>query len=203
MRRTKKEAAQTKVSILDAALDLFYVQGVTNTSLEEIAHKADVTRGAIYWHFKNKIEILEALFDSVHQPFVDLLTEGLKQSYDCPIRQLQQIFQEAFEELKVNARKQKLLFLYLFARDTTVDSGISKNNLVQRKRENLLLIERYFVNAIAVKALRSSVNATTMAIVIDCFLRGLLSELLDPSKSLHPEIDSETVLKEFFSSLYN
>ncbi|KSB87046.1 hypothetical protein LFZ31_05135 [Salmonella enterica subsp. enterica serovar Newport str. S09097] len=39
------------------ALRLFSQQGVSATSLAEIANAAGVTRGAIYWHFKNKSDL--------------------------------------------------------------------------------------------------------------------------------------------------
>ena len=54
MRRTKAEAEQTRHDILKAALILFDEQGYVQTSLSDIARKAEVTRGAIYWHFDNK-----------------------------------------------------------------------------------------------------------------------------------------------------
>ena len=60
-RRTKLEAEQTRHAILDAAERIFYAHGVTRTSLEEIAKHAGVTRGAVYWHFKDKIELCEAM----------------------------------------------------------------------------------------------------------------------------------------------
>ena len=61
MRRTKAEAEQTRNDILKAALILFDEQGYAQTTLSTIARKAKVTRGAIYWHFENKEEILAAL----------------------------------------------------------------------------------------------------------------------------------------------
>ena len=50
MRRTKAEAEQTRHDILKAALILFDEQGYVQTSLSDIARKAEVTRGAIYSH---------------------------------------------------------------------------------------------------------------------------------------------------------
>ena len=61
MRRTKAEAEQTRHDILKAALILFDEQGYVQTSLSDIARKAEVTRGAIYWHFENKEQIVAAL----------------------------------------------------------------------------------------------------------------------------------------------
>ena len=62
-RKTKRQAQETKQQIIDAALRLFTVQGVSATSLSDIASAAGVTRGAIYWHFKNKVD----LFTLKHQ----------------------------------------------------------------------------------------------------------------------------------------
>ena len=53
-RRTKAEAESTRAAILDAAEVLFYQHGVSRTTLEKIALAANVTRGAIYWHFENR-----------------------------------------------------------------------------------------------------------------------------------------------------
>lgn len=57
-KRTHAEALQTKRSILDAAAKVFSANGFAKTSLSDIARDADVTRGAIYWHFENKTELL-------------------------------------------------------------------------------------------------------------------------------------------------
>lgn len=61
MRRTKAQAEETRQAILEAAERKFLMDGVSKTSLEQIAAEAGVTRGAIYWHFKNKAELFRAL----------------------------------------------------------------------------------------------------------------------------------------------
>ncbi|WP_152045967.1 TetR family transcriptional regulator [Aureimonas psammosilenae] len=68
MRRTKKDALETRATILDAAERVFHRQGVANTSLAEIASEASVTRGAIYWHFAGKLALFEAMSDRVTLP---------------------------------------------------------------------------------------------------------------------------------------
>ncbi|MCE1177198.1 MAG: TetR family transcriptional regulator [Burkholderiales bacterium] len=62
MRKTKEEAQQTRCNLLVAALTVLYHRGVAHTSLDEIAKAAGVTRGALYWHFKNKEDLFDALF---------------------------------------------------------------------------------------------------------------------------------------------
>lgn len=59
MRKTKEDAELTKQHLLEAAFQLFLENGYDRTSLEQICSLAQVTRGAAYWHFKNKYEIFE------------------------------------------------------------------------------------------------------------------------------------------------
>src|SRR3546814_20198970 len=64
-RKTKQGAEKTRNEILDAAEILFSERGASRTSLEEIARAAGVTRGAVYWHFRNKVDLFEAMQDRV------------------------------------------------------------------------------------------------------------------------------------------
>ena len=72
-RKTKHEALETRETILDAAETLFLQRGVSHTSLQDIAVEAAVTRGAIYWHFKDKAELFDAMMDRGTMP----LEEGM------------------------------------------------------------------------------------------------------------------------------
>jgi len=66
MRRTKSESEETRQRIMDAAETVFVEIGVSRASMEKIAAEAGVTRGAIYWHFANKQELLGAIIRRVH-----------------------------------------------------------------------------------------------------------------------------------------
>lgn len=61
MRRTKEEAAITRENILNAAEELFAAQGFDRASLDRIAERAGVKRGAVHFHFKNKLGVLIGL----------------------------------------------------------------------------------------------------------------------------------------------
>jgi TetR/AcrR family acrAB operon transcriptional repressor len=67
-RRTKEEALATRNRLLDAAELLFQAQGVSQTSLQQIAQQAGATRGAIYWHFKDKADLFNAMMERVILP---------------------------------------------------------------------------------------------------------------------------------------
>ena len=80
VRRTKQEAEETRGRILDAAERVFYDKGVARASLEDIAAAAEVTRGAIYWHFKDKAELFDAMMQRVVLP-----VEAMGEQAECPI----------------------------------------------------------------------------------------------------------------------
>lgn len=64
----------TRQRIQDVALELFAEQGYEKTSLREIAEKLDVTKAALYYHFKTKEDILVSLFRDRTAPIDELIT---------------------------------------------------------------------------------------------------------------------------------
>ena len=54
----KLPAEQRRRQLLESAHRLFSEKGYRETSTEEIAHKVGLTKGALYFHFKNKEDIL-------------------------------------------------------------------------------------------------------------------------------------------------
>ncbi|MGB4468880.1 MAG: TetR family transcriptional regulator [Azovibrio sp.] len=69
-RKTKQDAQVTRHHILDAAVNVFGRQGVSKTSLNDIAKEAGVTRGAIYWHFENKVDLFNAMLERLFCPLL-------------------------------------------------------------------------------------------------------------------------------------
>ncbi len=65
MRRTKKDMLFTREQVLNAAFDCFFEMGYERSSLEEIARRAKVTRGAIYWHYEGKSDLYRAVVEMV------------------------------------------------------------------------------------------------------------------------------------------
>lgn len=60
-RKTKAEAARTRDRIVTCARRVFTRTGVNMASLEEVAREAGVTRGAVYWHFRDKADLFMAV----------------------------------------------------------------------------------------------------------------------------------------------
>lgn len=78
--RLKRDPQATRSALLDAAEYLFEKQGVSRTTLTDIARHAKLTRGAIYWHFKDKVDLFNAMLERVTLP----LQSGLEGLCDGP-----------------------------------------------------------------------------------------------------------------------
>ena len=63
------EKGNTKQEILEAALDLFSVQGFEATSISQIAGAVGIRKASLYSHFKNKQAILDALVKDVLEQY--------------------------------------------------------------------------------------------------------------------------------------
>lgn len=72
------KAAATRRQILEKAFGLIYEQGYQNTSLDEILATTHVTKGAFYYHFRNKDEMGLAIIEEVLKP-------ALQQGFIAPL----------------------------------------------------------------------------------------------------------------------
>lgn len=111
-RRTKAEAEATREALLDAAEEVFYEHGVARTSLEQIARHAGMTRGALYWHFKDKADLFMALINRVRMPFEEIFDTGDSQHSDDPLESLRQACMASLTRLE-QTRYQRILSILL------------------------------------------------------------------------------------------
>lgn len=61
--RIVKDAEERKNEILDAANALFAQKGFDGTSTNDILEKVGIARGTLYYHFKSKEDIMDALIE--------------------------------------------------------------------------------------------------------------------------------------------
>lgn len=107
MRKTKTEAQKTRQHLLDAALEVFWRDGVTRASLQAIAQEAGVTRGALYWHFKNKEDLFETLFEQQYADFFAAFNDQTLRDNQDVWTHLQHNLTTMFETLATRESKHK------------------------------------------------------------------------------------------------
>ncbi len=108
IRRTKEDALETRKKILESALDVFYEKGYSKTTLDDIAERAGVSRGPIYWNFKNKDDIYLISLKECYQELYRLISpeEGDARS---PLRSLTDLMNNRIMILRDNQRMRKLI----------------------------------------------------------------------------------------------
>jgi len=107
-RRTKEEAQQTREQLIDAAEIVFHRKGVAQTSLNEIALEAGLTRGAFYWHFKNKQEIFKAMLDRQMAPLEELGPITDESDETDPLAHLRESLLFVIRELEQDPRRRRV-----------------------------------------------------------------------------------------------
>lgn len=108
MRRSKEDAEQTRTAILDAAEMVFCDQGIAAATLERISRTAGVTRGAFYWHFKDKQCLLNALRERSAMPQEALMRAAAADGHDDPLGMLGEASAEVLALLENDERRQRL-----------------------------------------------------------------------------------------------
>ncbi|MFG1672480.1 TetR/AcrR family transcriptional regulator [Streptomyces sp. Y7] len=83
----QRRRGDTRQRIQDVALELFAEQGYEKTSLREIAERLEVTKAALYYHFKTKEEIIVSLFEDLTKPIEELIEWGRQQPHSLETKQ--------------------------------------------------------------------------------------------------------------------
>ena len=97
-RRSKEDALATRNSLLDAAEQVFLRKGVAGTSLNDIAVAAGTTRGAIYWHFKDKADLFNAMMDRVAMPLQSAMASVEEAPQGDPLPRMKKALREALRQ---------------------------------------------------------------------------------------------------------
>ncbi|TBU98403.1 TetR family transcriptional regulator [Stutzerimonas kirkiae] len=101
MRRTKEDAEKTRLKVIEAALEQFSKTGYSRTTLAMIADAAGFSRGPIYWHFKNKDELYEAVLHYSQEPLEQLVARSLELT-DAPLEAIRYLIVHWFRLLIEN-----------------------------------------------------------------------------------------------------
>ena len=110
-RCTKADAQATRSGLLDAAEHLFQSRGVARTSLNDIALEAGMTRGAIYWHFKDKACLFIAMMERVTLPLEQTLALVDAQHTHDPVTHLRHALVQALRLIASDEQVQRVLLI--------------------------------------------------------------------------------------------
>ncbi len=202
MRRTKQEAAITREKILHAALSVFSNKGYSATTLEDIAHEAGVTRGAVYWHFGGKAE----LYKSLLREFSSRLTSIAMQAHDeggTFKEVLGRIFIRLLSSIEDDKELRAIMEIALFKTELTpeLESGIKEQ--IKTSRELIASITSVMRQGVRLGELRSDLDPTDMARAYVALEYGTIYMYLADSESVSLKENSSVLADILITGISN
>ena len=174
-RKTKEEAQETRNAILEAAVRVFAIKGVARTSLDHIAREAGVTRGAIYWHFANKTDLINTLWDQVFLFYAPLAEASENPEEPDPLGKLKALYLSFFTGMVEDQRQQQLFRLLFDESDRSKDTEAIRLRHAQIRRERVQGIQNALNNAKARGQLPPEFDVRLGAISVLVYVYGLIA----------------------------
>jgi len=168
-RKTKAEAEQTRHRIIECARTVFNHSGVGKTSLEEIAKAAHVTRGAVYWHFKNKAD----LFQAVRAQTGRLLKLNSSSTGDA-LQRLQSGLINALHRLESDPQARATFEVMLWKCEYVGEFAAVRNDMMRGGQEFLTEVTALYMEAHQKKIVRPDLVPEIAALETFFFFTGLL-----------------------------
>nr|WP_321352999.1 TetR/AcrR family transcriptional regulator [uncultured Methanoregula sp.] len=102
-----KEDAKRR--IIEAAMDVIAERGCDQMTIDDVAKKLGVTKGAVYWYFKSKEELVAAVLKKFQ---TDIEKTTFESFYNRPI---EEVFSQIFERFSLTDDRQRAIFFEMFA----------------------------------------------------------------------------------------
>jgi TetR/AcrR family acrAB operon transcriptional repressor len=177
-RSTKEEAQETRNRILDAAEMMFHRHGVAHTSLADIATAAHVTRGAVYWHFKNKADLFNAMCERVRLPMEEMAASSASDSQADPLGALRATSLFVLQQASGNPHS-RAVFAILFHKCEYVDAAdpvyLRQQEAMQQGSARL---EAILSHAVDKGQLPGELDVVTAAAAYHAYISGLMNNWL-------------------------
>lgn len=182
MKRTKEEAAVTRATILKAALSVFSAKGYAAATLDDVAAAAKVTRGAIYWHFKGKADLYNALTRELSARGATLIQQSVEEGGTF-LDVLRRIFVRQCALIEEDKEARAVMELALFK--TGLDPELQAGRKKQLEAGNALMegITAAMQQGISQGFLRDDLHPADMARAFVAFENGAIQLWLTAPKS--------------------
>ncbi|VWX60018.1 TetR family transcriptional regulator [Burkholderiales bacterium 8X] len=180
VRRTKEEALETRARLLDAAELLFQSQGVSQTSLQQIANAAGATRGAIYWHFKDKADLFNAMMDRVTLPLERATKEASGADRD-PLAAIEQVMMQALGQMTADPQVRRVFEIATLKIEYTDEMASVQQRHRSARDECILDFRKALMLAAQQQGIRLPIPGKTAALGLHSLISGLIQDwLLEP-----------------------
>ena len=179
-RRTKEDALATRSRLLDAAERLFQVKGVAGTSLQDIAAAAGASRGAVYWHFRDKADLFNAMMERVTLPLENAMEQARGVAGEDPLPQLREALLSALRRTATDPQTRRVFEVATKVEYIGALGHLRERHLAVRDR-SVLRIKQALQRSARARSRRLPVPALVAARGLHALVGGLIRDwLLDP-----------------------
>jgi TetR/AcrR family acrAB operon transcriptional repressor len=199
MRKTKTEALKTRSKVLASAMKVFLDKGYSQTSLADIAKAAGYTRGAVYWHFEDKSEILEVLISRFHDRFLHKQAEIIPTALD-PLQKVTEIININFLELYRNKEFRDFIELTWFKTEIDQHAGLLQGKVAITKifNDSITLL---FKEAAKMGILKEEIDPEIAALTVTSIINGIYRGYFVMPDKLQTEKVGKTLIENYLSQI--
>ncbi|MGH8389794.1 MAG: efflux system transcriptional repressor EmhR [Pseudomonas sp.] len=191
VRRTKEEAQETRAQILEAAEKAFYERGVARTTLADIAALAGVTRGAIYWHFSNKADLVQAMLDTLHEPLEEMAKASESEDELDPLGCMRNLLIHLFHQIALDPKTRRINEILFHKCEFTDEMSDLRQQRVAACLDCNVRIGLALSNAVNRGQLPENLDTARAAISLHAYIDGILYQWLLAPDSFQLHIEAE------------
>jgi TetR/AcrR family acrAB operon transcriptional repressor len=173
------KAGETRQQIIEAAGKVFHRHGVNGSSLEMLAQEAGLTRGAIYWHFKDKVEIFLAVRESALLPVAEEIESIFTSRYFAdPLDCIDAALRRFFEILDGCPNVRMVLETIICRCEQVAEFADVRSDFEWSATDFLARLEGVYCEAAALGTLRPGLQPSCIARDTWAFFCGLVNRFL-------------------------
>lgn len=199
MRRTTLSAEQARRMILDTAEKLFLEKGVSRTSLEMISRECGVSRGAVYWHFEDKAQLVKEMIDGILIPLGDVREQLLSDNKGDSLGKLYDLCVACMERVVQPGRERRVMTIIMHRCEFTEELYEVENRRNALIHDSVELVERLFTDK--QQRLNSGMTPKAASLQLHSMFSGTLNILLRDPEFFQPILDVRQTFNVYFRSL--
>lgn len=171
-RKTKEEAQRTKEKLLDSALEVMCERPYSRISMTEIAERIGYSKGAIYWHFNNKHDLLIRLVDVSCAKAEEELSKAISMQHS--LDGLRRYYKYLMSLPSWNNTIKMFYKLMMHRQEWPGDVHEKVTNLlISRVDQEREIIEKMLISMQREGKIDKNISAKDMAALISAIFRGL------------------------------
>ncbi len=183
----------TKDIIAKAAVSCFAKQGLTNTSIQDIANEANVSKSLVFYYYKNKENLFIYLVKNQQNTNLEEIKKIIE-NCNNPLDQFKNIIDKIFSHIK---DKNHLDLIKIVHEEFMKNSLNQINNEIELYVHEVIDLISNVIDRCIEQGYFRKINSKLMTINIFSFMFFLTKELIYSNRTI-----KEEEIKQFFQNLY-